>query len=693
MQNIFSRLSTKQKKWIGIVSGIILLLFIGVFVYALSIRQSLLDRAMVRAKTMLQEEYGTRLEIGRQGFSGLTTVHLEKVSLTPDGAARLARIEDVRVSVKLFPLLWKRIQLDRVDLEEAFLTLVKEDSVANYDALLRRRQRDTTTPVVDGEVPARNLAQLADRLLNEAFDKIPSNSALKNVDISYQDSSGTQRIRIPEGQMRRGKFDIDVFLNGDDAKWNLSGKINRGHRELTVSLSTENPDLELPVLRRKFGLRSTIHKITFDLKKVKRHGADRLLIEGEVEVEGLLVNHHRLSDRDIRLPHAVIAGGILLSEHSLEVTTGSSVSVNDFRFEPQVAYVHAPSKQLRLAVHTGRFAAQDFFNALPEGLFETVEGVEVTGEIAFDLDFAVDFDQPDSLHFAAQMDDRNMTVQRWGKANIAALNQDFLHEVYEDTAKLRDIWVGETNANFTPLKEVAPILVTTVLNTEDPFFYEHKGFEEEAFQLSIVTNIKERAFKRGASTISMQLVKNLYLHRNKTVMRKLEEILLVWLMEQSGQVSKDRLLEIYFNIIEWGKNVYGIREASRYYFGKEPAQLTLGESLYLSSIIPRPKTGLASFDYRGQLKPWVQRHFNTYGYIMRRRDQLQNVAVPEGYGFYQVVLQPNLRPPRPRGIVDSIPSSDDMHEMIDDIDREERRRRSLIERLFGINKEESNDEG
>ena len=90
----------------------------------------------------------------------------------------------------------------------------------------------------------------------------------------------------------------------------------------------------------------------------------------------------------------------------------------------------------------------------------------------------------------------------------------------------------------------------------------------EAFQLSLVTNIKEKKFKRGASTISMQLIKNVYLNRNKTMRRKFEEILLVWLMEQSGQVSKDRLLEIYLNVIEWGKNVYGIAEAGQYYFSK-----------------------------------------------------------------------------------------------------------------------------
>lgn len=175
------------------------------------------------------------------------------------------------------------------------------------------------------------------------------------------------------------------------------------------------------------------------------------------------------------------------------------------------------------------------------------------------------------------------------------------------------------------------------------------------------------------------------------MMRKFEEILLVWLMEQSKQVSKDRLLEIYLNIIEWGKNVYGISEASKYYFGKKPSELTIGESLYLSSIIPRPKTGLSSFDYTGHLKPWVLKHFNTYGYIMNKLNQLEGENVPANYGFYQVELQSSLRPPRPKGIPDSMMTHDDIKDIVDEIDKEEQIRKTLLEKLFGKSKEEENN--
>jgi membrane peptidoglycan carboxypeptidase len=115
----------------------------------------------------------------------------------------------------------------------------------------------------------------------------------------------------------------------------------------------------------------------------------------------------------------------------------------------------------------------------------------------------------------------------------------------------------------------------------------HRGFLQESFRESIVKNYREHRFARGGSTISMQLVKNVFLSRDKTVSRKAEEALIVYLIENLGLVPKERMLEVYLNVIEWGPNVYGIGEASHFYFNKRPSQLTLQESLFLASVISR----------------------------------------------------------------------------------------------------------
>ena len=143
----------------------------------------------------------------------------------------------------------------------------------------------------------------------------------------------------------------------------------------------------------------------------------------------------------------------------------------------------------------------------------------------------------------------------------------------------RPIVVGTENPDYTPLDQISPYLQKCVLTTEDPSFFRHRGFINEAFKQSIIKNIRTKKFARGASTISMQLVKNVFLTREKTLSRKLEEILLVYILENNRVVSKERMLEVYFNIIEWGPDVYGIGEASRFYFQKTPAELSLNECL------------------------------------------------------------------------------------------------------------------
>jgi membrane peptidoglycan carboxypeptidase len=119
-------------------------------------------------------------------------------------------------------------------------------------------------------------------------------------------------------------------------------------------------------------------------------------------------------------------------------------------------------------------------------------------------------------------------------------------------------------------------------------------------------------------------VKNVFLSRKKTIARKLDETLLVWLIEHNRLVSKNRLFEVYLNIIEWAPGVYGVGEAAPYYFSKTPAELSLSESIYLSSIIPKPKAFRYSFDGSGNLKPYLAGYYRLLTNIMLRRNLIDS---------------------------------------------------------------------
>jgi len=186
----------------------------------------------------------------------------------------------------------------------------------------------------------------------------------------------------------------------------------------------------------------------------------------------------------------------------------------------------------------------------------------------------------------------------------------------------RPVLVGSENPNYTPLDQISPYLQKSVLTSEDPSFFSHRGFINEAFKQSILKNIRTQKFSRGASTISMQLIKNVFLTREKTASRKLEEILLVYILENNRIASKERMLEVYFNIIEWGPNVYGIGEAAHFYFQKKPLDLTLKECLFLATIVPKPRKFMWQFDTEGKLKSFAVKQQKFLSDLMLRRGLL-----------------------------------------------------------------------
>ncbi|MBP2686317.1 MAG: biosynthetic peptidoglycan transglycosylase [Deltaproteobacteria bacterium] len=147
--------------------------------------------------------------------------------------------------------------------------------------------------------------------------------------------------------------------------------------------------------------------------------------------------------------------------------------------------------------------------------------------------------------------------------------------------------VGPRNPRWTPYGAVPAALKKAVVASEDANFYSHEGVDYEAIRDAIKTDLRKGKFVRGGSTITQQVAKNLYLTREKTLIRKVKEIVLARRMDDA--LSKSRILELYLNVVELGPMVYGIGHASRYYFGKDPSGLTVRECAFLASMLPGPK--------------------------------------------------------------------------------------------------------
>jgi hypothetical protein len=169
---------------------------------------------------------------------------------------------------------------------------------------------------------------------------------------------------------------------------------------------------------------------------------------------------------------------------------------------------------------------------------------------------------------------------------ISRLRRDFLYRSDDGAGPRRSIDVSPASPEFIALRDVPPLFVRTLLLAEDAGFYGHRGIDLRELPSALLTNWTRGQAARGASTITQQLAKNLFLSRDKEVGRKLQELAITFLLESA--LGKDRILEIYLNIIEWGPQLRGLRPAARHYFDCEPQALTPAQMAFLVSIIPGP---------------------------------------------------------------------------------------------------------
>ncbi len=139
---------------------------------------------------------------------------------------------------------------------------------------------------------------------------------------------------------------------------------------------------------------------------------------------------------------------------------------------------------------------------------------------------------------------------------------------------------------WIPIGRIPKYVLDCIVVAEDGTFYEHGGIDWFEVQESLEKNLEEGRAARGASTITQQLAKNMFLSTSKDPLRKFREVIITLLMER--RLEKRRILELYVNLIEWGRGIFGIEAAARTYFGKSAAALSLDEAARLAAVIPSP---------------------------------------------------------------------------------------------------------
>lgn len=154
-------------------------------------------------------------------------------------------------------------------------------------------------------------------------------------------------------------------------------------------------------------------------------------------------------------------------------------------------------------------------------------------------------------------------------------------EAFQHKRPLTRQWI------WMPLSHISPHLQRAVIVAEDASFFSHEGFDWRGIRDAMLHNLEKGAVRRGGSTITQQLAKNLYLSSERSLWRKAREALITRLLEH--HLTKKRILELYLNVAEWGHGIYGAEAAARHHFGKSSAELTESEAAWLAAILPAPR--------------------------------------------------------------------------------------------------------
>ncbi len=408
-----------------------------------------------------------------------------------------------------------------------------------------------------------------------------------------------------------------------------------------------------PVSLALLGLRA---KALADADRSMLAGRGRVVLEGhgnsltfdfELTFRGLAAEDPRLAAEVLRgLDFDVRARGVLSDKGELRLDDAEA-AMGALRIQAHGGLEQA-ADHVALAVDFDLpvNGCDAVFGSIPTALLPTLRGAHLTGTLAAQGRLAFDTRVLDDLALDYTVEDRCRMVGVPADLEPERFTKPFVHRIYTPDGKLAEEMTGPETDNWTSLDHISPFMQAAVLTTEDGAFFHHHGFNHLAIRNALLADLKARRFIRGASTITMQLAKNLFLSRDKTLSRKLEELILADYLEQA--FTKDEMMELYLNVIEFGPSVYGITAAAEHYFGRPADQLDLAECMFLSSILPKPVRYHYLYEH-GELPDSWLRGIRARMTIAQRTGKITEAELAEGLAEPVVFHMPNtpFPPPRP----------------------------------------------
>jgi len=548
---------------------------------------SILNSSAVRTRLRDKVEAALAQRLGSVELGSHTGVdwglHLTfgplRVSPEP-GAPVVLEVERVRVRPRWTALLAGRLEPGVVLMQTVLLR--PGTQLEGLTALARRLesrpppgpQETTVAPNSGARVPRLEVQDLRIELVSSQ-DGHPLDLGAWDVQVEV---SGAPAARVLEVAVQRDGGGEAHTLT----RW---AKDQPFQLEAVVESMPLRPLVEL--LGERVGVRATAGLVSARINGLLPPDLRRGELNVEGRIDGLFLEGARLATEPVG-PWRLSGAGVVdwdRSTREVRLREGHiGFGENDsLRVNLEGVYEGGRNPRFRAEARVDQLRYQDAVDALPPQFSLGQEAPRIPGLLDARVRVSGPVRDPEKWLVDVKLDLQGLRAA--AKNTPFFLRSPFIYRPVDAVGHSREIWVGPQNPNFVPISELPRYVSRAVTTSEDAGFWIHSGFDFDEMRESII-DAAEGTRVRGASTLTQQLAKNLFLSRERTFARKVREALFTVALEAS--LPKSRLMEIYLNIIEWGPGIYGLGEAARHYFGVNPRNLTVQQAVFLATIIPNP---------------------------------------------------------------------------------------------------------
>ncbi len=583
------------------ISKSLLIAFIAFIVLGFIFRSNIARYQFNRQTSRIEDNYSLKIKTQDLRYIGLRTIQLKGLSIQ-NNSDTLVNIGFIETKLSLLNLLTLKINPLEVDINDSKVNI--------HNIFIYRKSLSNKGNPIDSIKQASNSSNSIIRLnkvIRTFFGLSTAKFNVDNFNLEYTDSTYSGLLTIQNWKYSGKKFNADAkFIDNTGENYIvLNGITDKKTNSINVTISGKDGATKVPFLEPFLGITTLFDsaKVSLEAKDLSKNNIELLF---NSKVDKLQIQGKRIAETMVETDS--LSANLIFKITPLSYCIDTLSKINFNKLTANIGLCYKNDSIIDFSFKSGNHKWQELIESLPKGLFSNISGMRLNGEFQYSLQVNLNTNNPDSLQIEPKLISKGFNIQSYGNTNFSALNDTFTHRVYNNGVFIKSIKVGD-GKEYVSLINISPFLRWAIITSEDGSFYNHRGFDLEGIRYAMACNIKEKRFARGGSTISQQLIKNLYLSRNKNITRKFEEFLTVWMIENNSIVSKDKMLEIYLNIIEWGPNVYGVKEACHYYFNKKPNEISLQEALFLAYIVPRPTKFKWVFDDENHLKPFMLNSF------------------------------------------------------------------------------------